>query len=39
MLAQHFHYSSAWRQEFIIRSHRRVPLAVGRFKYGFQAIR
>ncbi len=39
MLAEHLHHAPGGREEFVVRHGRGVPLAVGRFEEGFQAVR
>jgi hypothetical protein len=38
VLAQHFHHTASRREKFVVRQRRGVPLAVGDFKDGFQAV-
>src|SRR5258708_37205610 len=38
VLAEHFHHAPGGREEFVVRHGRGVPLALGHFKEGFQAV-
>ena len=38
VLAEHFHHAPGGREKFVVRHGRGVPLALGRFKKGFQAV-
>src|SRR5450755_1182127 len=39
VLAQHFHYPSGGREEFVVGYGGALPLTVGRLKEGFEAVR
>ena len=38
VLAQHFHHAAGGREKFVVRHGRRVPLALGHFEQGFEAV-
>ena len=38
VLAEHFHHAPGGREKFVVRHGRGVPLALGHFKEGFQAV-